>query len=87
MAPDFEELKKVAEEMAKYNNYNPIVSAGLYPAAGDSDDWLYSEIGTFAFTYELAKSFIPNDYQVAEICEVNIKSAVSLLDQIDMILK
>ncbi|MCK5224281.1 carboxypeptidase regulatory-like domain-containing protein, partial [Candidatus Calescamantes bacterium] len=45
--------------MDKYSSsekYDPYMSVFLYPAAGDSDDWLYGELGTLAFTVEAGPS-------------------------------
>ncbi|MCK9225698.1 MAG: M14 family metallopeptidase [Candidatus Muirbacterium halophilum] len=86
-APDHDYLKKISHAMAEKNGYNAIKSADLYPAAGDSDDWLYSELGTFAFTFELATSFIPYDTQVDGICMKNVDSAIVLLEKIPEILE
>ncbi len=36
--------------------YNPMQSVDLYPAAGDSSDWFYGEIGAISFTFELRPS-------------------------------
>ena len=33
--------------------YNPIQSVDLYPAAGDSSDWYYGQLGATSFTVEL----------------------------------
>jgi carboxypeptidase T len=78
-------LKRLAEGMAKFNHYKPINSADLYPAAGDSDDWLHGAMGVMSFTIELAKSFIPAESQIASICADNVKSCLYLIEQADNI--
>ena len=36
--------------------YNPIQAVDLYPAAGDSSDWFYGELGAKSLTFELRPS-------------------------------
>ncbi len=62
-APDHGRLSQIASSMSavmdKYSSsekYDPYWSVMLYPAAGDSDDWLYGEFGTLAFTVEAGPS-------------------------------
>ncbi|PLX15732.1 MAG: hypothetical protein C0601_12205 [Candidatus Muiribacterium halophilum] len=83
---DHDQLKMIADKMNKYVNYSVMQSGDLYPAAGDSDDWLYSQHRTFAFTFELGRSFIPSDELVDGICEKNVKAAMELLSDIPEIL-
>jgi hypothetical protein len=61
-APDHDALKAVAENMAgvitnkagsQFPGYTPQKSSGLYPTAGSDDDWLYGELGTFAYCIEM----------------------------------
>ena len=61
--PDHGRLSQIASSMSavmdKYSSsekYDPYMSVFLYPAAGDSDDWLYGELGTLAFTVEAGPS-------------------------------
>jgi hypothetical protein len=60
-APDHHALVSVANAMADvitnkagsaHNGYIPQKSSGLYPTAGSDDDWLYGELGTFAYCIE-----------------------------------
>ena len=52
----------------KYNGYENIKSSGLYPASGDSDDWMYKDdIGVnhdtvFAMTPEVSSEGTFNDF-------------------------
>ncbi len=55
--PDDNIYKGISAEMVKINNYVNQNSAELYPASGDSDDWMYGDTSTkpkvFAFTPEI----------------------------------
>lgn len=75
-------LSKLAGEMAKFNRYRPQNSADLYPAMGDSDDWLYGTMGCLAFTFELDRSFVPSESQIATTTKLNYPAIVHLLDAI-----
>ncbi len=54
-------FKGISGEMVKYNGYTNQLAADLYPASGDSDDWMYGDVTTkpkiFAFTPEVGGSF------------------------------
>ncbi len=54
-------FKGISGEMVKYNGYVNQLAADLYPASGDSDDWMYADVSTkpkiFAFTPEVGGSF------------------------------
>jgi len=77
--PDKKLLSELAAEMAKFNGYTPQNSADLYPAMGDSDDWLYGTAGALAFTFELGSQFVPNDAEVDKICADNVKACLHLI--------
>lgn len=58
----------ISEELVSENGYDNIISADLYPAAGDSDDFMYGMLETetggtrnkiFAMTPEIGSSFWP----------------------------
>lgn len=67
--------------MVKHNGYANIKSSGLYPASGDSDDWMYTDdIGVngrdtiFAFTPEVSShgsgnEFWPPSSAIEDICK------------------
>ena len=63
----------ISAELVSKNGFNNIISSGLYPAAGDSDDFMYGTIGThnkiYAFTPEIGDSFWPPSNQIEEICK------------------
>lgn len=43
----------LAEEMADFNGYDPMVGTELYPVGGELDDWLYGKNEVVSFTFEL----------------------------------
>ena len=52
-AADEPTFRKVGEHMVAFTNYTLQQAADLYPASGDSDDFLYGELGVLAYTIEL----------------------------------
>lgn len=58
-------------KLAQILNYRPMQSADLYPAAGDSDDYLYAQHGVLAYTIELGRSFVPSESEVPQIISKN----------------
>ncbi len=74
-------FKEMAGEMAKLNGYEAINSADLYPAAGDSEDWLYGDAGVFSMLIELAWTFVPPDSQVPGICEGNVNACLYQIER------
>lgn len=67
-AKDHNIFKKYGEKMAEIMDYEPMQSADLYPAAGDSDDYLYADHDVLAYTIELGTRFVPSESQVPSIC-------------------
>ncbi len=61
----------ISDELVSQNGFNNILSSELYPAAGDSDDFMYGTIGThdkiYAFTPEIGSSFWPPSSQIEPI--------------------
>jgi hypothetical protein len=43
----------LAEDMARFNGYDPMVGTDLYPVGGELDDWLYGKHDVIPFTFEL----------------------------------
>ncbi len=66
----------ISDMMVEYNGLGmvPKISASLYPASGDSDDWMYgADLATkpkiFAFTPEISNSgFWPSTNEIESIC-------------------
>lgn len=59
-------------EMVKYSGYTNQISSELYPASGDSDDWMYADTSTkpkiFAYTPEIGSSFYEASGQIKNTC-------------------
>ena len=68
---DEELLDNLGAELVSQNGYNNILSAELYAAAGDSDDFMYGTVGThdkiFAYTPEIGPEFWPPSNQIEPI--------------------
>ncbi len=94
-------FKAVAEDMANlitnkagsaFPGYDPQQGSDLYMTSGTTDDWLYGEMGVYAFCIELYPdfwdndanvsspydSFHPNADKVIPVCEDNIEAALYL---------
>ncbi|NND63624.1 MAG: T9SS type A sorting domain-containing protein [Flavobacteriaceae bacterium] len=73
----------ISAELVSRNGFVNQISADLYPAAGDSDDFMYGTVGThekiYAFTPEIGPSFWPSSGQIESICKsmmyLNLTSA------------
>ena len=63
----------ISEELVSQNGFNNILSSDLYPAAGDSDDFMYGTVGThdkiYAMTPEIGSSFWPPSSQIESIAK------------------
>jgi murein tripeptide amidase MpaA len=68
----------ISSALVSENNYDNIISADLYPAAGDSDDFMYGMLNTennqvrekiFAMTPEIGNSFWPQASTIEDICK------------------
>ena len=81
IAKDDKLLAELAQGMGKLNGYTAEKSSDLYPAMGDSDDWMYGAMGALAFTIELGSQFVPNDNEVDKICADNVKSCLFLIEK------
>jgi len=71
-------FQNISEVMVSQNGYNNIISSDLYPAAGDSDDFMYGMLTTasggarekvYAMTPEIGASFWPAASQIDGICK------------------
>ncbi len=71
--PENDLFQGISEELVSQNGFNNILSSELYPAAGDSDDFMYGTILThdkiYAFTPEIGSSFWPPSNQIESICK------------------
>ena len=66
----------LTQHMVEYNGYFPQKSSGLYPASGDSDDYMYKvDIGVgakdtiFAMTPEIGTDFWPASGDIIPTCQ------------------
>ncbi len=84
---DYAEQSSLAIQMAESipsiggTHYAPYPSWGLYPASGTSDDYAYAVHGIFAYTIELATSFIPSAAEVNVITQNNLEAAKLLIER------
>ncbi len=76
--PDNDIYQEITSIMVAQNGFDNKISSELYPAAGDSDDFMYgmlqTEAGTtrdkvFALTPEIGPSFWPNSSDIVGICQ------------------
>ena len=56
-ADDHNYFDAIGSEMVVHSNYESMKSSGLYPASGDTDDYMYVEHGIFALTPEVGGAF------------------------------
>jgi len=70
-------FQDLSSHMTTYNGYAPIKSSGLYPASGDSDDYMYKDsigVGSipkdtiFVMTPETGTDFWPSQSEVIPTC-------------------
>ena len=74
LTPDNSTYVAISGMMVAENGFSNILSSGLYPAAGDSDDFMYGETSThdkiFAFTPEIGGTgFWPAVNEIDPIAE------------------
>lgn len=68
-ADDHDYFDAYTSHMVKFNNYDQYKSSGLYPASGDSDDYMYKDEGVFAVTPEVGfNGFWPQANQITPDC-------------------
>lgn len=79
-APDDAQFRTHANGMAALNGYRPHQSVEMYPSSGDTDDHLYAEQGSLSYTIELARTFIPQESQIPQITEPNVKAVRYLIE-------
>lgn len=71
--PDNALYQAISGLMVEKSGYVNEISSDLYPAAGDSDDWMYGDTTTknkiFAMTPEIGNNFWPAQDQIIGICK------------------
>lgn len=78
LTEDNETFENISEFLVLDNGYQNILSSDLYPAAGDSDDFMYGMLTTesggtrdkvFAMTPEIGSSFWPAASTIESLCK------------------
>ncbi len=73
-APDNNRLFEIADNIGNsIGGYTGEQSVILYPAAGDSDDYLYGDLGTFSYTVEVGTQFHPPHSDISNLAQKNYK--------------
>ncbi|HFS67064.1 MAG TPA: hypothetical protein ENK67_02515, partial [Flavobacteriia bacterium] len=66
-------FQEISGFMVQQNGYLNEIASDLYPAAGDSNDWMYGDTSTknkiFAMTPEIGNSFWPEQSEILPICK------------------
>lgn len=57
LADDHDYFDAISHEMVIHSGYEAMKSSGLYPASGDTDDYMYIDHGIFAITPEVGGAF------------------------------
>ncbi len=86
---DLKLFEEMANQMAKWNGYQPMQSSDLYPASGDLTDWAYAERRIFAFTFELdpdqsdwsGGGFYPGAAIINDVIKKNLDPVVYLIEK------
>lgn len=69
-AVDHDYFQEFTDHMVRHNNYLAQKSSGLYPASGDSDDYMYLDEGVFAMTPEIGgEGFWPPQSSIIPQCK------------------
>lgn len=81
-APDHDYMQQFSNHMVIFNGYSAVKSSDLYPASGDSDDWMYiddlvTKPKVYALTPECSSEGTANDFwppsaAIHDICAINI---------------
>ena len=78
LTEDNEVFESISSLLVQENGYENILSSELYPAAGDSDDFMYGMLTTenggtrdkiFAMTPEIGSSFWPAAASIEDLCK------------------
>ena len=78
-AEDHDYFQTYSNHMATWNGYSPVKATNLYPAAGDSDDWMYADDldikpEIFAMTPEVGDAFWPPSSAIVPTCKEMVSS-------------
>ncbi len=81
-------FKDIGNRLAVATGYRGMQATGLYPASGDSEDWLYGSGNVLAFTIELDGpdgGFHPATEHIVPICRKSLAADLGLFDLSDKI--
>ncbi|MDP6155027.1 MAG: M14 family metallopeptidase [Candidatus Thermoplasmatota archaeon] len=81
-------FKDVGNRLAEATGYQGMQATSLYPASGDSEDWLYGSGNILAFTIELDGpdgGFHPATEHIIPICKKALAANLGLFDLSDRI--
>lgn len=67
-AADHDYFDAVTQEMVVHSKYEAMKSSGLYPASGDTDDFMYLDYGIFAMTPEIGGAFWSPQSEIIPDC-------------------
>jgi carboxypeptidase T len=71
--PEHVLFEGISAELVSQNGFKNMISSQLYPAAGDSDDFMYGTVNThdkiYAFTPEIGSQFWPPANEIESICK------------------
>lgn len=71
--PDHDLFVDITDIMVQENGFTNQISSALYPASGDSDDWMYAETSThdkiFAMTPEIGSAFWISQSEIIPQCK------------------
>lgn len=77
-AADHYYFDAITKEMVIFNKYEAMKSSGLYPASGDTDDFMYLDYGIFAMTPEIGGAFWSPQNQILGDCVDMLHSNLTL---------
>lgn len=83
ICPDDKTFRGFATEMGRITKYRPQTGADLYIVNGECDDYLYGTLGTWAWTVELGKQFIPKDKDIPLITGPNVEAALHVIRNLE----
>lgn len=84
-SPDDAYFKAFTPIMVSENHFSNIISSELYPASGDSDDWMYGDSTkpkVFAMTPEVGtdmEGFWPSSSDIIRLCQENVLANITLI--------
>jgi len=78
-SPDETLLREIGLDIASYYDYTALKNSDIYPARGDTEDYLHGTHGTLAYTIELGSTRLPGMGELEDIREATIDAGLYLL--------